>query len=130
MTKVFRLLGNELAIVAAGSTAETLGNNAQLLWGNESLIDQAKDVHTVVLSRWPELDRECAELRVALDADADAIDAAAGRLIAQAGTTRALGLLPVETWRTFGRESSPEVLAGVLDRFVFDAPAPWFSRQR
>ncbi|WP_245975695.1 hypothetical protein [Amycolatopsis palatopharyngis] len=129
LTKVFRLLGNELAILAAGSTAETLGDNAQLLWGNESLIDQAKDVHAVVLSRWPGLDRDCAELRTALAAYADAIDAAAGRLIAQAGTTRALGLLPVEAWRTFGRESSPAVLAAVLDRFVFDAPAPWFSPQ-
>lgn len=129
LTKVFRLLGSELAILAAGSTAETLGDNAQLLWGNESLIDQAKDVHAVVLGKWPELDRDCAALRIALAAYADAIDAAAARLIAQAGTTRALGLLPVETWRTFGRESSPEVLATVLDRFVFDAPAPWFSPQ-
>lgn len=129
LTKVFRLLGNELAILAAGSTAEALGDNAQLLWGNESLIDQAKDVHAVVLGRWPELDRDCAALRIALAAYADAIDAAAGRLIAQAGTTRALGLLPVEAWRTFGRESSPEVLAAVLGRFVFDAPAPWFSPQ-
>lgn len=127
LTKVFRLLGNELAILAAGSTAETLGDNAQLLWGNESLINQAKDVHAVVLGRWPELDRDCAGLRIALAAYADAIDAAAARLIAQAGTTRALGLLPVETWRTFARDSAPEVLATVLDRFVFDAPAPWFS---
>jgi hypothetical protein len=127
LTKVFRLLGNELAILAAASTAETLGDNAQLLWGNESLITQAKDVHATVLGRWPELDRDCAALRIALAAYADAIDAAAARLIAQAGTTRALGLLPVETWRTFARDSNPEVLASVLDRFVFDAPAPWFS---
>lgn len=129
LTKVFRLLGNELAILAAASTAETLGDNAQLLWGNESLITQAKDVHATVLGRWPELDRDCAALRIALAAYADAIDAAAARLIAQAGTTRALGLLPVETWRTFARDSNPEVLASVLDRFVFDAPAPWFSPQ-
>ncbi|WP_020663577.1 hypothetical protein [Amycolatopsis benzoatilytica] len=129
LTKVFRLLGNELAILAAASTAETLGDNAQLLWGNESLITQAKDVHATVLGRWPELDRDCAALRIALAAYADAIDAAAARLIAQAGTTRALGLLPVETWRTFARDSSPAVLASVLDRFVFDAPAPWFSPQ-
>lgn len=129
LTKVFRLLGNELAILAAGSTAETLGDNAQLLWGNESLIGQATEVHAVVLDRWPELDRDCAALRTALAAYADAIDVAAGRLIAQAGTTRALGLLPVETWRTFARESSPEALAVVLGRFVFDAPAPWFSPQ-
>lgn len=129
LTKVFRLLGNELAILAAASTAETLGDNAQLLWGNESLITQAKDVHATVLGRWPELDQDCAGLRIALAAYADAIDAAAARLIAQAGTTRALGLLPVETWRTFARDSNPKVLASVLDRFVFDAPAPWFSPQ-
>jgi hypothetical protein len=79
------------------------------VWGNESLIGQAKDVHAVVLGKWPELDRDCATLRIALAAHADAIDAAAGRLIAQAGTTRALGLLPVETWRTFARDSAPEV---------------------
>jgi hypothetical protein len=129
LTKVFRLLGNELAILAAASTSETLGDNAQLLWGNESLITQAKEVHTTVLGRWPELDRDCTALRIALAAYADAIDAAAARLIAQAGTTRALGLLPVETWRTFARDSNPEVLASVLDRLVFDAPAPWFSPQ-
>lgn len=127
LAKVFRLLGNELAILAAASTAEALGENAQLLWGNNSLISQAEDVHALVLQRWPELDRQCAALRTALAAYGDAIDAAAGRLIEQAGMTRALGLLPVETWRTFARTAEPEVLAGVLDRMVFDAPAPWFS---
>lgn len=129
LTKVFRLLGSELAILAAGSTAEMLGDNAQLLWGNESLIGQAKDVHAVVLERWPELERDCAALRTALAAYADAIDAAASRLIAQAGTTRGLGLLPVETWRTFAKDSDAGTLAAVLDRYVFDAPAPWFSPQ-
>ncbi|MGW5789136.1 hypothetical protein ACWEV3_00890 [Saccharopolyspora sp. NPDC003752] len=127
LTKMFRLMGNELAILVASSTAETLGDNAQLLWGNESLIGQAKDVHAVVLRRWSELDRYCAELRTALAAYADAVDAAAVRLLAQAGTTRGLGLLPVETWRTFARDSGPDMLAAVLDEFVFDAPAPWFS---
>jgi hypothetical protein len=129
LTKVFRLLGNELSILAAASTAETLRDNAQLLWGNEPLISQAKDVHATALGRWPELDRDCAALRTALAAYADAIDAAADRLIERAGTTRALGLLPPETWRTFARDSAPEVLASVLDRFLFDAPAPWFSPQ-
>jgi hypothetical protein len=129
LTKVFRLLGNELSILAAASTAETLRDNAQLLWGNEPLISQAKDVHATALGRWPELDRDCAALRTALAAYADAIDAAAERLIERAGTTRALGLLPPETWRTFARDSAPEVLASVLDRFLFDAPAPWFSPQ-
>ena len=60
LTKVFRLLGNELSILAAASTAETLRDNAQLLWGNEPLISQAKDVHATALGRWPELDRDCA----------------------------------------------------------------------
>jgi hypothetical protein len=129
LTKVFRLLGNELSILAAASTAETLRDNAQLLWGNEPLISQAKDVHATALGRWPELDRDCAALRTALAAYADAIDAAADRLIERAGTTRALGLLPPETWRTFAQDSAPEVLASVLDRFLFDAPAPWFSPQ-
>jgi hypothetical protein len=129
LTKVFRLLGNELSILAAASTAETLRDNAQLLWGNEPLISQAKDVHATALGRWPELDRECAALRTALAAYADAIDAAADRLIEQAGTTRALGLLSPETWRTFAQDSAPEVLASVLDMLVFDAPAPWFSPQ-
>lgn len=126
---MFRLLGNELSILAAASTAETLRDNAQLLWGNESLISQAKDVHAAALDRWPELDRGCAALRTALAAYADAIDAAADRLLERAGTTRALGLLPPETWRTFARDSAPNVLASVLDRFLFDAPAPWFSPQ-
>lgn len=127
MTKVFRLLGNELAILAAGSTAEALGEHAQLVWGNKSLISQAEVVHTTALQRWPRLDRQCAQLRTALAAYGDAIDSAAGRLIEQAGTTRALGLLPVETWRSFARGSSPQALASVLSRLVFDAPAPWFS---
>lgn len=127
MTKVFRLLGNELAILAAGSTAEALGDHAQLVWGNKSLISQAEAVHTTVLDRWPQLHRTCAQLRTALAAYGDAIDSAAGRLIEQAGTTRALGLLPVESWRSFARGSSPRTLASVLDRVLFDAPAPWFS---
>ncbi|WP_106537684.1 hypothetical protein [Haloactinopolyspora alba] len=127
LTRIFRHLGNELAILAAGSTAEQLGEHAQLLWGNKSLITQAEEVHAVVLDRWPELDGECATLRIALAAYGDAVESAAGRLIEQAGTTRALGLLPVESWLSFARGSSTESLAAVLDGFVFDAPAPWFS---
>jgi hypothetical protein len=68
-------------------------------------------------------------LRIALAAYGDAIESAAGRLLEQAGTTRALGLLPAETWISFARGSAPDDLAGVLDGFVFDAPAPWFSPQ-
>lgn len=127
LSRIFRHLGNELAILAAGSTAETLGDHAQLLWGNKSLITQAEDVHAVVIERWPQLHGECATLRLALAAYGDAVETAAGRLIEQAGTTRALGLLPVETWVSFARGSDADTLAGVLDGFVFDAPAPWFS---
>ncbi|TDE15828.1 hypothetical protein [Jiangella asiatica] len=127
LTRIFRHLGNELAILAAGSTAEQLGDHAQLLWGNQTLIGQAEDVHAVALDRWPQLDGECAALRVALAAYGDAVEKAAGRLIERAGTTRALGLLSVESWLSFARTASEDDLAGVLDSFVFDAPAPWFS---
>lgn len=127
LTKVFRLLGNELAILVATSTTAQLRENAQLAWGNERLIEQAERVHRIVLDRWPPLHRACTELRMALAAYADAVQLAAGRLVERAGTTRALGLLPVETWLTFSRRSDTETLAGVLDGLLFDAPAPDFS---
>ena len=129
LTKVFRLLANELAILAMGGLVEQLRENAQLLWGNKELLRSAEQVHGVVLGRWPALDRECARLRMALAAYGDAVDAAASRLIERAGTTRALGLLPVETWISFARTADPDRLAAVLDGFVFDAPAPWFDPQ-
>jgi hypothetical protein len=129
LTKVFRLLANELAILAVGGVVEQLRENAQLLWGNKELLSSAEQVHETVLRRWPALDRECARLRMALAAYGDAVDAAASRLIERAGTTRALGLLPVESWISFARSAEPERLAGVLDGFVFDAPAPWFDPQ-
>jgi hypothetical protein len=129
LTKVFRLLANELASLVQRGAAEALRDNTQLLWGNRSLIAQAEDVHAIVLDRWPTLGPDCARLRIALAAYADAIEAAAARLIEQAGTTRALGYLPAETWISFARGSDPAALAGVLDSFVFDAPAPWFSPQ-
>jgi hypothetical protein len=100
-----------------------------MLWGNQALLRQADEVHQVVLTKWPELDRDCRALRLAVAAYRDAVDAAAGRLIEQAGTTRALGLLPVEAWRTFARRSDAETLAQVLDGFVFDAAAPWFTTE-
>ncbi|MGH3157467.1 MAG: hypothetical protein ACRDNF_12935, partial [Streptosporangiaceae bacterium] len=127
MTKIFRLLANELGSLVQRGAAEALRENAQLLWGNRSLIVQSEHVHATVLTRWPELATECALLRISLAAYGDAIEAAAGRLLEQAGTTRALGLLPAETWLSFARGSDPETLAEVLDGFVFDAPAPWFS---
>ena len=129
LVTVFRLMANQLAGLASASPVEELRENAELLWGNRSLIGQARDVHAVVLERWPDLDRECTTLRTALAAYGDASDAAAARLIEQAGATRALGLLPVEAWRTFARTADAGTLAGVLDGIVLDAPAPWFSPQ-
>ncbi|MFD3406747.1 hypothetical protein ACFWUU_39035 [Kribbella sp. NPDC058693] len=129
MTKVFRLLGNELAILVSTSTTAQLRENAQLAWGNERLIEQAEKVHRIVLERWPELHRDCTSLRMALAAYADAVQLAAGRLVERAGTTRALGLLPIETWLTFTRSSEPDALAAVLDGLLFDAAAPDFSPQ-
>jgi hypothetical protein len=129
LVTVFRLMANQLAGLASASPVEELRENAELLWGNRGLIDQARQVHTTVLERWPELDRDCAALRRALAAYGDASDAAAARLIEQAGATRALGLLPVETWRTFARTAGAGQLAAVLDGILFDAPAPWFAPQ-
>jgi hypothetical protein len=129
LTQVFRLIANELSIMSLGADVEQLRENAQLLWGNEALISRAEAVHAVVLQRWPGLDRECQWLRAGLAAYKDAIDAAAARLIERAGTTRALGLLPAEEWRTFARTADVGRLAAVLDSFVFDAPAPWFDPQ-
>ncbi|HET9657159.1 MAG TPA: hypothetical protein VFP72_17535 [Kineosporiaceae bacterium] len=129
LTKVFRLMANQLASLAVASPVEELREHAELLWGNRGLIGQAEEVHAQVLARWPELDRECAALRRALAAYGDASDAAAARLIERAGSTRALGLLPVETWRSFARTADAQRLAGVLDGLVFDAPAPWFAPQ-
>jgi hypothetical protein len=127
LSTVFRLLANQLTGLAVAGVVETLRENAQLLWGNHGLLDQANDVHQTALTRWPELDRECRALRLAIAAYRDSVDAAAGRLIEQAGATRALGLLPVEAWLTFAREADANALAGVLDGFLFDAPAPWFA---
>ncbi len=127
LTNMFRLLGNELAILAAGASTETLGESAQLLWGNSELLELADEFHQTALTRWPELDRHCTDLRLALGGYVDAIKAAADRLIDQAGNTQALGLLPVESWRSFAREATKEELAAVLTEFSFDAPAPWFS---
>jgi hypothetical protein len=115
--------------MSLGADVAQLRENAQLLWGNEALISRAEGVHAVVLDRWPSLDRECQWLRAGLAAYRDAIDAAAARLIERAGTTRALGLLPAEEWRTFARTADTERLGAVLDTFVFDAPAPWFDPQ-
>jgi hypothetical protein len=127
LAKVFRLLGNELAILVSASTTAQLREHAQLAWGNETLITQADRVHRIVLERWPDLHRDCTDLRLALAAYGDAVQTAAGRLVERAGTTRALGLLPTEAWLTFTRGSDTETLASVLDGLYFDAAAPDFS---
>ncbi|MGL5828545.1 MAG: hypothetical protein ACRC0L_03125 [Angustibacter sp.] len=127
LTNIFRLLGNELAILAAGASTSSLGESAQLLWGNSELLCVADDFHRTALARWPQLDRHCTELRLALAGYIDAIKAAADRLIDQAGNTQALGLLPAESWRGFARTATSDELAAVLDGLSFDAPAPWFS---
>ncbi len=129
LSRVFRLMANQLSSLTTTSPVEELREHAELLWGNRALIGQAEEVHAQALYRWPELDRECAQLRTALAAYADASESAAARLIEQAGSTRALGLLPVETWRSFARTADAEALAGVLQGQVFDAVAPWFSPQ-
>jgi len=129
LSRVFRLMANQLSSLTSTSPVEELREHAELLWGNRALIDQAEQVHAQALGRWPELDRECARLRTALAAYADASESAAARLIEQAGSTRALGLLPVETWRSFARTADAPTLAGVLRGQVFDAVAPWFSPQ-
>ncbi|GAB3267303.1 hypothetical protein [Kineosporia babensis] len=129
LSRVFRLMANQLSSLTTTSPVEELREHAELLWGNRALIRQAEEVHSQALGRWPELDRECAQLRTALAAYADASESAAARLIEQAGSTRALGLLPVETWRSFARTADAETLAGVLKGQTFDAVAPWFSPQ-
>lgn len=35
----------------------------------------------------------------------------------------------MEAWRTFAQRSDAATLAGVLDGFVFDAAAPWFTTE-
>ncbi|MGH8880128.1 MAG: hypothetical protein ACRD0P_22720, partial [Stackebrandtia sp.] len=115
--------------LARSANVDQLRENAQLVWGNEALITQADDIHAVVLSRWPQLDASCTQLRAALFAYADAIDAAAARLIERAGTTRGLAFLPAEAWTTFVRDSSVETLGDVLSGFVFDAVTVWHDPQ-
>ena len=129
LTKVFRLLANELTSLVQRGAAEALRENAQLLWGNRSLIVQAEEVHAVVLGRWPSL---AAAVRGAAYL--------AGRLRrcdrgGRGPVDRAGGddpgprALPAETWVSFARRSDVQALAAVLDSFVFDAPAPWLSPQ-
>ncbi|RBQ19866.1 hypothetical protein DP939_12195 [Spongiactinospora rosea] len=124
LARAFRLWALELITLSAG-TIEELREQAPKLWGTEEIARRAQGLHGTILTRWPQLDRTCTELRAAIYAYSDASRRAAGRLADSAGTTRNLTLLPSETWRTFTQTASKERLAAVLDGFVFDAPAPW-----
>jgi len=127
MTTVFRLLANPIMQLARSATVESLRTQAQPLLGHSDLLEKARVYHNTSAERWPELLPECTDLRMALAAYRDALNTAAGRLLAHAGRTRALGLLPTERWRTFARESSTDALARALDGLLFDAPEPQFT---
>ncbi|MBQ1065223.1 hypothetical protein KBX39_00075 [Micromonospora sp. D75] len=127
MTTVFRLLANPIMQLAKSATVESLRTQAQPLLGNSDLLDKARVYHNAAADRHPQLLPECTQLRMALAAYRDALNIAAGRLLAHAGKTRALGLLPTERWRTFARDSSTEGLAQALDGLLFDAPEPFFT---
>lgn len=126
ITNVFRLLANPLMQLATSAAIESLREQARPLLGNHELLDKAQEYHDAGARRWPELLPLCGELRMALAAYRDAVSAAAQRLLAHAGKTRALGLLPPERWRSFARDSTAERLAAALDGLLFDAPAPHF----
>ncbi|MEV6373557.1 hypothetical protein [Micromonospora musae] len=127
MTTVFRLLANPIMQLAKSATVESLRTQAQPLLGNSDLLDKARVYHNAAADRHPQLLPECTQLRMALAAYRDALNTAAGRLLAHAGKTRALGLLPTERWRTFARDSSTAGLAQALDGLLFDAPEPFFT---
>ncbi len=124
LARAFRLWALELVTLTTG-TIEELREQAPKLWGTEEIARRAQSLHTTILTRWPDLDRVCTDLRSAIYAYSDASRRAAGRLADSAGTTRNLTLLPAETWRTFAQTATRERLAAVLDGFVFDAAAPW-----
>lgn len=127
MTNLFRLLANPLAQLAKSAPIESLRAQARPLLGNGELLDKAHEYHDAAATRRPELLPECAELRMALAAYRDSVGTAAQRLLAHAGRTRALGLLPAERWRSFARTSDAATLAQALDGLLFDAPAPQFT---
>lgn len=127
ITNVFRLLANPLMQLATAASIESLREQARPLLGNEKLLDQALEYHDAAALRWPRLLPSCGELRMALAAYRDAVSAAARRLVAHAGKTRALGLLPPERWRSFARSADAATLARALDGLLFDAPAPYLS---
>jgi hypothetical protein len=124
ITNVFRLLANPLMQLATSAAVESLREQARPLLGNEELLGKALEYHDAGAQRWPQLLPVCGELRMALAAYRDAVSTAAQRLLAHAGKTRALGLLPAERWRSFARDSDAARLAAALDGLLFDAPAP------
>ncbi|MFY1577435.1 hypothetical protein ACN26Z_21305 [Verrucosispora sp. WMMD703] len=126
ITNVFRLLANPLMQMATSAKIEQLRAQARGLLGNEELLAKAQEYHDAAATQWPQLLPACGELRMALAAYRDAVSTAAQRLLAHAGKTRALGLLPVERWRSFARDSTAATLASALDGLLFDAPAPHF----
>ncbi|MFE2712930.1 hypothetical protein ACFXKI_13290 [Streptomyces mirabilis] len=125
ITTALRLLVAELVALTVSGTVENLRERAPLLWNAKSLIDQASAVHEILLQFWPALSRKCGELRSAIAAYEDASTNASARLMAAAGTSRALNLLPPEMWKRFANRASVDELAAVLADQVFDAPSPW-----
>jgi hypothetical protein len=125
ITTALRLLVAELVALTVSGTVEALRERAPLLWNAKSLIDQASAVHEILLEFWPGLSRQCGQLRSAIAAYEDASTNASARLMAAAGTSRALNLLPPEMWKRFARRASVDELAAVLADQVFDAPSPW-----
>ncbi|MGR6320801.1 hypothetical protein Q2K19_21770 [Micromonospora soli] len=127
LANVFRLLANPIMQMAKSGTVESLRASAQPMLGNSELIDKATVFHNLATEKWPRLLPECTQLRMALAAYRDAVNAAARRLIDRAGRTRALGLLPAEKWRSFARDATADELAAALDGLLFDAPNPHFT---
>jgi len=127
MKNLFRLLASPLAQLAKSAPIESLRAQARPLLGNGELLGKAQEYHDAAATLRPELLPECADLRMALAAYRDAVNTAAQRLLAHAGKTRALGLLPAERWRSFARTSNAATLSRALDGLLFDAPAPQFT---
>src|SRR5260370_23448655 len=124
VTTALRLLVAELVALTVGGTVEALRERAPLLWNAKSLIDQASAVHEILLEFWPELSRWCGELRSAIAAYEDASTNASARLMAAAGTSRALNLLPPEMWVRFARRATADEPAAGLAHPAFARPSP------
>lgn len=126
-TYLLRLVVKELAGLATSADVAQLRENAQLLWGNEQLIEKARKICDTAPERFPELRKSVLRLRSALAAFIDATEAVAGRMLDRASTTQGLGFLPLEAWDMFVKRSSVAELAAPLRGLIFDAPAVWFE---